>query len=226
MRVVLAFFMVLVVAGCAQLPGSGGGQRSRRVVITLTFAGAVRSDYVYIVAFQPLMESNPTSQGPIPVVAPPWGNGFVAGGCTYFVRWDPAQSPTYTLYRFRDGTLTAWFDVGAPINSMEPGPQGRTLRFELDVSQLALTNQEAETVASLQLNFLSQDRVPQGSSGSKAWDALGNSRLPSDVNQYLTVDLRRNGLYTNDRAGGLEPANDVADPSLDLVDWSVEVRVQ
>ncbi|MCX7799028.1 MAG: hypothetical protein N2109_01650 [Fimbriimonadales bacterium] len=226
MRLLAAIVLALALAGCAKVPDTGGTVRSRRVIVTLTFAGPVRSDYVYIVGLQPLATPNPTSLGPIPVVAPPWGNGFVTGGCTYFVRWDPAQSPTYLLYRFRDAALTAWFDVGAPINAVEPGPGGRTLRFELDVSQLAPTRAEAEALASLQLNFFSQDRVPQGSSGGKAWDALGNSRLPSDVNQYLTVDLRRNGLFTNERAGGLEPPNDVADPSLDLVDWSVEVRVQ
>ncbi|MFN3682673.1 MAG: hypothetical protein ACK41F_01930 [Fimbriimonadaceae bacterium] len=226
MRAWLLVFVLVLGLGCAKVPGGGGGIRTRRVVVTLTYAGPIRPEYVYIVGIRPSAEAAPTTTGPIPVVAPPWGNGFVTGNCTHFVRWDPTQSPTFTLYRFRDASLTAWFDVGAPLNAIDPGPEGRTLRFELDVSQVASTPAEADSFASIQLNFFSQDRVPQGSLGTKAWDALGNSRLPSEINQYLTVDLRRNGLYTNDRAGGLEPANDVADPSLDLVDWSVEVRVQ
>ncbi|MEJ5170274.1 MAG: hypothetical protein WHU10_04740 [Fimbriimonadales bacterium] len=225
MRLCLAALLLLCV-GCAKVPSVGGEVRTRRVIVTLTFQGPVRGDFVYLVGIRPSDEANPTTTGPIPVVAPPWGNGFVTGNCTHFVRWDPTQSPTYTLYRFQNESLTAWFEVGAPINYVEPGSEGRTLRFELDVSQLAPTPRDAEGFVSLQLNFFSQDRVPQGSSGGKAWDALGNSRLPSEINQYLTIDLRRNGLYTNDRAGGLEPSNDVADPSLDLVDWSVEVRLQ
>jgi hypothetical protein len=70
------------------------------------------------------------------------------------------------------------------------------------------------------------DRIPQGSSTEKVWDALGDSRLPSGINQYVTIPLNLNGFYDNERFQDLEPPNDVQDPSLDIIDWSIEVRVR
>jgi len=218
--------MPLVIASCAMLPDNGSNPRTKRIVVTVTMQQAINPNFVYIFAFRPSTEVNPTTQGPVPVVSSPWGNGFVAGNCTYFVRWDPFQSPRYLVYRFNDANLTSWYQTGVPVNYIDVGTDSKSFVFELDLTQLALTPAEADTFKSLQINLLTMDRVPQGSGGSKAWDALGDGRLPSSINDYITVDLRTTGIYNNNKYGQMEPVGDAPDPSLDIADFQVEVRQQ
>lgn len=218
--------MPLVLASCAMLPDSGTGTRTKRIVVTVTMEQAINQNFVYVFAFQPSTEVNPTTQGPVPVVSSPWGNGFVAGNCTYFVRWDPFQSPRYLIYRFNDANLTSWYQTGVPVNYIDVGADSKTFVFEIDLTQLALTPAEADTYKSLQINLMAMDRIPQGTGGSKAWDALGDGRLPSSINDYITVDLRTTGIYNDTKYGDMEPVGDAPDPSLDIVDFQVEVRHQ
>ena len=214
----------LLIGGCAKLPDVGVGGRSKRLLFKFRVAGEIRNQYVYIVALRPSLEATPPTQGPIPVIAPPWGNGFVAGGVTHFVRWDPFQSPRFLVYAFRDLNLLDFFQTGTPINVVDVNPGDKTIQFELELSQLAPVN--TDQYQSIQVNFLTMDRVPQGTTGSKVWDALGDGRLPGQVNEYISVPLRTSGLYDNARFGGLEPPNDTIDPDLDITDFSVEVRSQ
>jgi len=222
----VALFLVLA-PGCAKFPSGGPGVQTKRLVIRMTVAGRLREGYVYVVAFRPSNDLNPTTQGPIPVISAPWGNGFVAGNCTHFLRWDPLGSPQYSLFAFRDALLNEWFLLGSPLNFVEVPPNGRTLQFEIDLTQIAPTPADALLYQSVQINFLTMDRVPQGTSGgSKSWDALGNSGIPSEINTPVTIPLLTTGIYDNARFFNLEPSGDNPDPDLDIVDWSVEVRNQ
>ncbi|HMS55676.1 MAG TPA: hypothetical protein PKA27_09780 [Fimbriimonadaceae bacterium] len=220
----LLLVAIAVVSGCAKLPDVGTGGTSKRLIFTLTVQGEIKSNYVYVIALRPSQELNPTTQGPIPVIAPPWGNGFVAGNCTHFVRWDPAQSPRYILYQFRDTNLIDFFQLGVPINYVDVTPGGKVLKFELNLDQIAPVN--PELIQSVQVNFLTMDRVPSGTGGTKNWDALGDGRLPSEINEYITIPLRTSGVYDNTRFGDLEPSNDAPDPDLEITDFEVEVRLQ
>jgi hypothetical protein len=223
-RLFLLAVLTILVTGCAKFPQTGVLPETRRLVFRMTMNREVNPNYVYIVALRPSMDPNPTEQGPVPVVGPPWGNGFVAGTVTHFVRWDPVQSPNYIIWAFRDENLIEYFQIGVPINYVDVLPGGRTIQFEIDLRQIAPSLEAALAFQSLQVNFLTMDRVPQGGTGTKTWDALGDSRLPSELNQWVTIPLRTAGLYDNARFQQLEPPNDVADPDLDIVDWSVEVR--
>lgn len=216
----------LALGSCAKLPSTGAGVRTKRIVVTATMQQAINPNFVYIFAFRPSTEVTPTTQGPVPVISFPWGNGFVGGNCTYFVRWDPFQSPRYLIYRFNDPNLTSWYQTGVPVNYVDVGTNSRTFLFEVDLTQLALTPAEAESYKSMQINILTMDRIPQGSGGGKAWDALGDGRQPTTINDYITVDLRTTGIYNNAKYGMMEPAGDAPDPSLDIVDFQVEVRQQ
>ncbi|HZH98845.1 MAG TPA: hypothetical protein VEX38_07720 [Fimbriimonadaceae bacterium] len=218
--------LVVLLTGCAKLPDSGLIPQSRRLVFTMTVQGEINRNYVYIVALRPSADPNPPEQGPIPVVAPPWGNGFVAGNVTHFVRWDPLQSPNYLIYQFRNQSLIEYFATGVPINYVDVQQGAKAIRFEIDLNQIAANQQVAESFQSLQVNFLSMDRVPQGDTGSKTWDGLGDSGLPLGVNQWVTIPLRTTGTYDNRRFNDLEPVNDTAIPDLDISNWSVEVRAQ
>lgn len=201
---------------------------TKRLTFTLTVSRQINPNYVYMVALRPSTDLNPTDQGPVPVIGPPWGNGFVAGNVTHFVSWDVTKNPHYILYQFADLNLINFFAFGVPINYIDPSPSGRTLQFDLDLSQLASSEAQANTYQSLQVNFLTMDHIPAASEpgGSKAWDALGDSRIPSQINDWVTIPLRTSGTYNNARAGNLEPTGDVADPDLDLSDWSVTVQDQ
>lgn len=233
-RLLVLLLAAALAVGCAKFPDQGVLPRSTVLVFRMTVDGKIRSGsepdsnglpYIYMIALNPSTQENPTSQGPIPVIAPPWGNGFVAGSVQYFVWWNPQQSPRYALYKFRDTTLTEYYQVGVPINYVDVPTGGKAIEFQLDLSQLAASPEEAQSYRSLQVNFLTMDRIPT-SGTQKFWDALGDGRLQTEINSPVTIPLRSSGIYDNQRAGGLEPRGDQPDPDLDIVDWSVEVRLQ
>ena len=227
MKYMLIAALGLAGLGCAKVPGGGGVAGSTRLVFRMEVAREIRPGYIYMVAVRPSTDLNPPEQGPIPVIAPPWGNGFVAGTVTHFVMWADTQSPRYLIYQFRPGTnLIEYFAIGSPINFIDVNPGEKVLRFEMDLTQVAPDVATAATYQSVQLNFLTMDRIPQGTTGTKNWDALGDSRLPTEVNSPITIPLRTSGIYDNARFQNLEVPADVADPDLDIVDWSVEVRRQ
>jgi len=212
-------------AGCAKSPGSGAGL-GVRLLFKVKLDAAPNPNLVYIVAINPTTEVNPAGKGPLPVVAPPWGNGFVAGRAKYYVRWDPAQRQPYVVYRFLDANLNTWQDVGVPILTEAPTSTTKELRFTLDLSQLANSEAEALLLQTLQVNILTMDRVPQGNdSGDKNFDALGDSRSAAEIDSYINVPLNVSRVYDNRFYNQLEPVGDVASPELDISNFSVEVRL-
>lgn len=191
-----------------------------------TEPGAGGTPYIYMMAIQTSTETNPTTGGPIPVISPPWGNGFVAGGASHFIWWDPTQSSSqYTLYRFTNPTLQQWTATGIPVNVVVANPGDKTLKCEVDLSQLEPDPVARGLIKSIQVNFLTMDRIPL-SGTSKAWDALGNSLLPGEVNSWVTIPITSDRVVSNTSVGNLEIQGDQAEPALDLVDWRVEVSVR
>jgi len=113
-----------------------------------------------------------------------------------------------------------------PINSTPVNTGDNTISFELDINQIAANQSQVPLLQSMQVNFLTMNRVPQGSdSGSKIYDALGDTQDPTQINDYVVIPLQA-GVYNNARFANLEPTNDTPDPALDISDWSVEVRTQ
>jgi hypothetical protein len=236
MKKVLALLVVVALVGCAKFPKNGSGALTKRLTFTMTVAGEINPNFIYIIALRPSNDVNPTTDGPKPVVGPPWGNGFVSGNATYFVRWDPLTSPAYILYKFQPGTdtgdpnnadLTQFAQVGTPIAFQDVPNGGRTIQFELDLSQIADSVDAANLFQSLQVNFLTMDKAPTGTTPvNKALDAIGDSRLPSQINDWLTIPLRTTGVFDNNHFSQIEPTGDVQDPDLDISDFSIEVRTQ
>lgn len=240
---ILGLTLAMALAGCAKFP-SNGSTSNTRVHITMTVAGQIKPQYVYIVAIRWAKDDPPFDKdhGPIPVIASPWGNGMFAGRVNMYMRWDSFQFPNYQLYRVTDAIPDDAFPtdgVAYNTNSISQNPPtpiayvdvtdgGRTLDFDLDMSQIAPSTAEISQIKNLQINFLTMDRVPTGNdSGSKFWDALGNSRSSQDINDFITVPVNRNITYTNSTylIPGLEISGDVDDPDLDIVDWSVQVSL-
>lgn len=231
MKRVLVACLLAAITGCARFPAGPIAPSDTLLIFRMVVAGKVRSGeeegsggtpYIYMVALRPSEDPNPIEQGPIPVIAPPWGNGFVAGAVTHFVWWNPQMFPRYALFQFRDALLNEYLHIATPIRYGDVPNGGQVIEFTLNLGQLTGAPELAQ---SLQVNFLTMDRIPQ-SGTSKFWDALGDGRDPSQVNTPITIPLNRSGVYDNRTAVDLEPEGDVADPDLDIVDWSVEVRRQ
>jgi hypothetical protein len=240
MRRVLVLLLMAVLAGCAKFPSNGGAGNNTRVIFSMTVDGEIKPNFIYMVAIRWSKSTSPLGQGPIPVISQPWGNGFVAGRANVFVRFDPIQDPThpYIVYRFTNPIpddqqptegqeyLTQWVQTGYPVNYLDVDPGTRTIRFELDLSQIAENTGDVSLLRSLQVNFLTMDRIPQGSDTSKHYDGIGDTRLPSGINEWINIPLTRDGIYNNSTGinQGLEPRLDTDDPDLDIVDWQIEVR--
>jgi hypothetical protein len=226
---VLCLLGVLVsFSGCAKFPPGGGAGPSRRLHFVIELAAPVNPNYVYIVAINDANDPTGALGGPIPVISRPWGNGFVAGKATHFVRYDGFQpSGGYALYRFTDlQNLLTWVLVGVPVNFVTPGPDDRFLDFEIDLSQIRRPPQDPMDIQFLQINILTMDRVPTNPNdpGEKIWDAFGDSRNPGSINDYITIDIRTDRVIRNSDFPNLEPQGDVREPSLDIIDWRIEVR--
>ena len=227
----LLFLFVAVLVGCAKFPTTGSSNFTKRLVFTMQVESQLRTGleqggnglpYVYIIAIRLSTDPSPQDQGPIPVVVPS-GNGMVAGNCTHFVLWNPLASPQFQIYRFTDSTLNDWTQIGIPINYMNVTPGDDTLTFEIDLSQL-IPAVDVPTIQSIQVNFLSMNNT-NTSGGGRLWDALGDGNVPSEVNSYFTLQPNFAFTYTNANTGNVEPQGDVADPDLDIIDWSIEVRL-
>lgn len=230
---ILTLAGLAIMSACAKFPPNGGSQ-STRLIFTMTVAGEIRNNYIYIVALRPSRAVNPNpADGPLPVVERPWGNGFVAGNVSHFVQYDVAQSSPYLIYKFDlvdqvnyVPDLTHWSELGVPVNTTDVPPGGKVIQFEILLSDLEPDPTVEAALQTLQVNFLTMNRRPTGDDpGTKIWDALGNN-TPSQVNDYINIPLTQNGVYNNDNnvQGVIEPEGDTPDPDLDITDWRVEVR--
>lgn len=207
----------MLVSGCARFPDDAVRPSGKQLVISMTVAGQINPSYFYYVAFN---TGPDTSLGPLPVVGRPWGNGWGTGTITHFVRY--AQG-AYRIFRITPGTDNLGIsDTGSPpITYVLPGATGNTLRFTVDLSQIATAELPANQIESLTVNFITTDIVPEDPNfpGPKYYDGLGEG------NEFLTIFTAGNRLYSNSDFP-IEPVGDVlsGDPDLDIVDWSIEVQ--
>lgn len=213
---VLPTTLVVLLAGCAKTPPGVTGPGLHRLIVEMTVRGHINPDYFYYFAIDG--SGSPTT-GPLPVVAPPWGNGWSAGSVTHYVLYNISQPGGYGVYRIDDPkTLLASTYLGRPLDAQDP-TGGSTLRFTVDLD--ALFPPGGPQPDRLNLNFINTDIVPRDPNyrGRKLVDALGVSG-----NDYITIPIRTNRVFTSADTGIPEPAGDVADPDLDIVSWSIEVR--
>lgn len=227
MKRFIALVICVLALGCARFPSGGGGIFTKRLLFTIRLAGPVNPNFVYIVAINDADDITGQNGGPIPVIARPWGNGFVAGRATHFVRYDGfLPNGGYAVYKFTDlQNLLTYFQTGIPVNFVTPAPGDDTLFFEIDATQLRPDPNQALMIRALQVNLLTMDRVPTDPNdpNPKFWDALGDSRLPGSINDFITIDTTTDRIYRNSDLN-IEPSGDTTDPGLDIVDWTIEIR--
>ncbi|GEM_PF-3297069 len=255
-------------AGCARLPPNQNSQSGRRLIVEMRFKGPVdpRVFYYFLINYDTStgVAGNLNAPGPVGVYIAPYGNGFATGsgggqvGFTDFVRYSSfEQNGIPNLYHvlrttgqaetydFTGGTLNV------QINRDLSNPASRTLRFEIDLSQLPrdsngqrLPDDEASAIARqiqfLQVNILATDRVPATDDNlPKLVDAFGETAgqgnpfsFGEGVQSFLTLDLRTvSRIYRSDdpqQFNANEPAyEDVFsgyDPSVDLEFWSIQLQ--
>jgi hypothetical protein len=265
---VLLLVLFSLCTSCARLPPNQNSLSGRRLVVEMRFKGPVdpRIFYFFLINYDTStgVAGNPNAPGPVAVYVPPFGNGFATGsgggqiGFTDFVRFSileqngipnlyhvlrtTGQAETYD---FTGGTLNV------QLNRDLSNPASRTLKFEIDLSQLVrdangqkLPDDQANALARqiqfLQVNILATDRIPATDDNlPKLVDAFGESAqqgnpfaFGSGVQSFLTLDLRTvSRIYRSDdpqQLGSNEPLyEDVFggyDPSVDLEFWSIQLQ--
>jgi hypothetical protein len=141
-----------------------------------------------------------------PVLSPIPGVSLVVGNLT--------SGQTATVVAQMQQTATY---IGPPY-AQEP-VTGNTLTFTLDLDTLG----PASVVKNLEVNIIATDKliIVPDSTETKTWDALG----PPESPEFVSISTTATTTYSNDQALVPEQAGDCAIPSLDIVDWSLEIRL-
>lgn len=225
----LGTLLVLTVGlwGCAKSPPGGvSGIVSNRLVFDWIVQGFVRDQYYYYVAID---DDENSSTGPIPVIGPPFGNGWGTGSFTLSVEYHAGQYRLLQHVKNPDGTLSAGTVVPTGLINAVPPRQlgGDEFQFELDINQLIAQGflRDART---LDINFIITDQINVNpNAGFKTFDGLGRAG-----NVYVTIPFQVNGTFDNGTTGAeAEDIQDVVNcfqidgcPDLDIADWSIEVQ--
>ena len=212
----LALLLLIGMNGCARTPAGVTAAVTRELLVQITFRDLIDLNKHYFFAID---TTGDASQGPVPVVGPPWGNGWGAGRITYYVEVDNAQPGFFGLYSFAPGSnLLAPTYLGRPL-AADPVQDTNTISFTLDLNALATPMGAPPT--EINFNIIATDRIPLNPNdpGPKLVDALGPLG-----NNYVNVNVAADQIYRNADSVEPEQAGDVADPSIDIVDWQVEVR--
>jgi hypothetical protein len=237
----LRFLAISIIAsllfGCAEYPANTSGSSSATLNISMTVSGTINPNYYYFVVFNNINDSHGTN-GPDPVIAPPWGNGFVGGAATSYVEYNSSQpGDGYLFYNFAGSTLQQSIVVGAPTQDSPVSPGQNTIQFRIPISELATGTVSASQTNYIQVNFIATNRIPVNpeDTSPKEFDALGDT-LPGtgQLNDYITIPTNQSNSYSNtsfddeptgdeevtNGSGGYSPVND---PDVDISAWTIQV---
>jgi hypothetical protein len=221
----LAAVPLLTVLGCARTPEGARRQPSRQLVLELTVAGRIQPSFQYYLA---LDLDQDTNTGPLPVLGPPWGNGWGTGSITHFVVVRGGQAQVFRVVP--NSNLLQFESLGRPFDFRAPtaAAPGRVV-VTLDLDTLVPPSVE---IATAELNIIATDFTPLDPQfpGPKLVDAFGQTG-----NRFVTIPLTQNRVFANTdldppverqgdvvRAPDLTPAPAASD--LDIGDWRVEIR--
>lgn len=251
LHVLVCTLIVLLGGGCARAPQTA--EAGVRLNVTIRMNGPVNDFYHYFFLIR--NGGDPSGQnGPIPVIFPPYLNGFATGqnsasaGFTDFVEYSRGQrQPTssgYGLYHLPGGisgdpNRNVFAARGEPEYTQSPAG-GNILRFELDLSRLRPDQGEpdpnnGQLPRYLQVNIIATTTTPTSPTTpdpDKYVDAMGDQTLGSGTfNTFLTIDTSMNRFYESSSSAGYasyEPLNDVypstRDPAVDIAYWSIRIQ--
>ncbi len=191
-----------------------------QLIVTMTVAGNINPNYYYYVLFNVNNTPGPNNSsvtGPVPVVAAPYGNGYAAGAFTNYVEYNSGQpGGTNFNYYAVDSTLFNSQPLGQS-RLIQAQAQGNTLTFQLPLAYLATSSVSADSINSLEVNFIATNVVPpngQTISTAKYFDALYPPQQAG--NSYVTLIIRDASqtllanTFTNVGSGVNEGPGDVA----------------
>jgi len=236
--VVLFVAALAFLPGCAVTPPGVASATGPQLLITMTVAGQINPQFYYFVVINNAGDPN-GANGPGPVIAPPWGNGFVAGAATHFIEYHQSLPVDgYEVFEFLPGTnLQQYTALGVPSQDTPVQAGSSSIEFKIPLAQLATPTIAAPSISSLQINFITTDRLPvnPNDTSPKLFDALGNSNYGSgEINDYITINSQQAATYSNS-LDAIEPTGDVqqtngnggytnfVEPDLDISNWSVQV---
>lgn len=214
----LLLCLPLLAAGCARTPDGASDGGGTLVTFQVQLKGAVNPSLYYYVL---LDTDNDPSDGPVPVVARPWGNGYAAGSYTHFVLY---HAGTFGVYRSSDADHTEQVYLGRPLQAFvtTTNNPSDTLQIQIEAGMVDDAN---PSVASFDVNVVCTDRVPLDPQDAtpKVVDGLGASG-----NDYVSIPL----TFTTSYANGVDPDPGhpereeawVTEPSLDMVNWRIVVQ--
>jgi hypothetical protein len=237
-RFLVLTISLLLLTGCAQFPpGVNSSSSGGMLNITMTVSGQINPNYFYFVVFNNINDPHGVD-GPEPVIAPPWGNGFVAGAATTYVAYTPTQpGDGYLIYNFTGSTLQQSAAVGAPIQDTPVQSGGNTIQFQIPIADLATSTVSASATNYIQVNFIATNRIPVNpdDTSPKEFDALGDSHPGTgQLNDYITIPTNQSNSFsdtsTQDEPTGDEEVTNgsggyssVNDPDVDISGWSIQV---
>ena len=188
-RSLLLALPALLLAGCAKAPSGGitSPTSGPQLLISMTVAGSINAAYYYFVLFNVNMTPNANNSGatgPVPVVAPPFVNGFAAGAFTNYVEYNQSV-PGGTGFGFYtiDPALRQSNYIGSSGYLVSSLVSGNTLSFQLPLGFLATSAVTADQIQTLQINFITTNVTPVTTNGGSA-----------NVNKYF------DSLYTPDQS--------------------------
>jgi hypothetical protein len=205
--------LLMFPASCAKSPPGTSNGVGTQIVVTVRVAGEIRPDYFYSVLFN---INNTAGQGgltgPVPVVAPPYYNGFAVGAFDDYVEYNGSlPNNGYELFSILSDLQTP-VPLGKPISVTAVPDSGNTIQFSIALSQLATTAIPVGNIQNLEINIIATNVVPVASDTpvSKNFDALGNP-FTGGVNDFITItNLTTPATYDNAGSATPEAAGDVA----------------
>jgi hypothetical protein len=222
---VLCVLIVPLLAGCANTPAGVSQMPPRQLVLELTVAGRIQPNFQYYFAMD--FEGD-QSKGPLPVVGPPWGNGWGTGAITHYVVVRGNQAQVFRIVP--NSNLLQSESLGRPFDFQPPSPAfPGHVSVTLDTDTLVPPDTQ---LAMFNYNIITTDITPLDPQfpGPKLVDAFG-----ATGNQFVQIVLSQNRIFANTdldppverqgdvfRAPDQSPATGAGD--LDIVDWRVAVR--
>ncbi len=212
---ILAFLV-----GCAKFPEQPPVPISRdRMVVTLTYAAAVRPDFFYYIAID--SDGDPRT-GPLPALTRPWGNGWG-------VPYDATLGSRIDLYIevFRQSAQVFRIQIFQPPFTTQPlgppldisFPQPNQIRVTLDLRQLFPPPDPLPE--RVELNFISVSElktIPYDNTPRTGFDALGPTG-----NDFISIPLTSTQTFRNGQGWVAETSGDAQIDALDLTDWEVRI---
>ena len=235
--ILFGVLLAALAGGCANAPEIGA--QGARLVVTMQFAGDVNPlyHYFFLVRNDTTQEDAVGLNGPIPVIEPPYGNGFATSlnpgtqtaGFTDFVVYNLARQVRdgFGVYHVPGGITgvpeNGIFDQrGVPEIMVPPSQVNRTMiRFEIGLCRFAADpatcdpNSGANVPRFLQVNIVATTTTPINPTTvdpNKYVDAFGEQRLGSGTfNSFITIDAATARTYQSSQNPGdpsYEPDND------------------